>query len=249
MDYTKYKNYIVKPFPGTAESDDFTLTPTGWKILVDESVSELIEKELGMRYLGGYIWASEYENHRRKVVKLFLVNQSYATFQWGWNFDFIPKPSGKKLMNTRTDKSIYSHLFEVSVDFYRGTKNREKTILSANGNSIAQFEQSITEMAESYRKAFRYVLPTIKHFYNETNTYDKILGNIEKKLNSPNRYFRFINHEMGMVKIFIEYFIGKENLAYENFAQLEFSSEELRALWLSKLKKVQEISIDNSEVR
>ncbi len=70
-----------------------------------------------MRYLGNGYWGSEFQNHCRKVIRLFSVNSAYATLCWGYNFDFIPKISGNRLLYAKTDKSVCAHIFEVSADF------------------------------------------------------------------------------------------------------------------------------------
>ena len=37
--------------------DSLVLTPTEWKALMDEAFSPLLERELGLSYLGSYFWA------------------------------------------------------------------------------------------------------------------------------------------------------------------------------------------------
>lgn len=52
------------------------------------------------------------------MLSFFRINDSYATFRWGWNFDFVPRiVSEGRLVWARTDKSIYTHIYEVSEDF------------------------------------------------------------------------------------------------------------------------------------
>lgn len=74
-----------------------------------------------MRQIGDYIRANEYEEGKRRVLSFFGINDTYATLQWGWNFDFVPK--GTDAVWARTDKSIYTHIFEVSPDFYKSEHN------------------------------------------------------------------------------------------------------------------------------
>lgn len=64
----------------------------------------------------------------RKVLSLYFINNSYATLKWGWNFEFIPKSVGSKLVWAKTDKSICTHIFEFSEAFYNSdyTDNKKK---------------------------------------------------------------------------------------------------------------------------
>lgn len=231
IDFDLYRSY-----QRADEEDSVSLTSTGWKLLFSEVLSPIIEKELGLKYLGGYTWAGEYYNHRRKVLNLFLINQAFATFQWGWNFDFVPKQSGKRLVYARTDKSIYAHIFEMSEDFYKSTKNRNRTIISSFGGSLDSYQDSIVEMAQSYIDAFCYLLPLIKDYYQRTDTYDMILQNIDSLYS--NDYFRFMIRNLLVTKVFIEYHLKWYDLAMKHFDTLDFENDDIKNMYLKALKKL-----------
>lgn len=235
IDFDVYRSYQ------RADADDYvSLTPTGWELLFSEVLSPIIEKELGLKYLGGYTWADEYYNHRRKVLRLFLINQAYATFQWGWNFDFVPKQSGSRLVYARTDKSVYPHIFEMSEDFYNNTKNRKRTIISAFGGSLDSYQESIVKMAQSYIDAFYYLLPLIQSYYQRTDTYDMILRNIDFLYG--NGYFSIMIDNLLVTKVFIEYHLKWYDAAIKHFDELDFENDDIKNVYLKALKKLDDMN-------
>ena len=64
-DFNIYKNYLCKT---ELKNKYIELNYEGWKMLLDEAISEIVEKELDMKYLGNGTWATDYNNHCRKVL-------------------------------------------------------------------------------------------------------------------------------------------------------------------------------------
>lgn len=234
-DYDYYKEYVSN----IETSNNIYLNLVGFKKLISETLSNIIEKELGMKYLGNGFWATEYDNHRRKVLQIFLINNAYATLSWGYNFDFIPKRSGKKLSTTNTDRSIYSHIFEVSNDFYQNTINRKKTVMSNSGGKINDFNHSILEMKKNYIEVFKYLLPMIKEYYQKTKTILQITQDIEEKWNRKDLYYRLLNNDMKIVKVFIEAFYGNKEQALIEFEKLNFDDESIKKEYLLRLEHLE----------
>lgn len=230
-----------KQYQFSDNDSNVSLTPTGWKILIDKALSPIIEKELGMTYLGNCYWADSFHNHRRRVLSLFYINNAFATFKWGWNFDFIPKKSGKRLVYAKTEKSVYSHIFEMSEDFYDNTKNRKHTIISAYGGKISDYNSSITAMCKSYVDAFYFLLPLIKKYYSATNTYENILQNIERNL--KNEYLKIMNYEMLVVKVFFEYAFGNRDIALAHLANIHFLDDDIKNKYQNALSKLDDINL------
>lgn len=85
MLFEKYQQFFQNPFLPNVEPSSLGL-------------SAIIEKELDMKQIGDFVWATEYQNGVRKALSFFRINDAYATFQWGWNFEFIPKCSGCKVV-------------------------------------------------------------------------------------------------------------------------------------------------------
>lgn len=229
-DFNIYKNYLCKT---ELKNKYIELNYEGWKMLLDEAISEIVEKELDMKYLGNGTWATDYNNYCRKVLQLFLINKKYATFKWGWCFDFIPKKKGKKLIYIKSDNQIDSHIFEVSSDFYKNTVNRRKTIISNYREKLNSFEETILIMKENYKEVIIFLLPIIKKYYENTNNYQGIINDIQNKLN--NNYYCAINPEMKIVKVYINAFLGKKDEAIKELKNINFENEIIKEEYFTKL--------------
>lgn len=236
--FDDFKNY-----QHAHDDKDVYLTPTGWKILIDKVLSPIIEKELGMTYIGNCHWADSFDNHRRRVLSLVYVNSAFATFKWGWNFDFIPKKSGKKLIYARTDKTVHSHIFEMSRDFYNNTKKRKNTTISAFGSKISDYPSSIKEMCKAHIDAFYFLLPLIKKYYKATDSYINTLKRIDHNL--ENGYFKVMNSEIQIAKAFIEYASGNCDFALSYFKNIKFLEDNEKneyQKFFDKLDKITDIT-------
>lgn len=260
----KYQLFLVNHTRSEFQPKSLSLSAEGWKLLIRENLTPLIEEKLQMRQIGDYIWASEYEDGRRKVLSLFKINDAYATLQWGWNFDFVPKiTSGKKIGWARTDKSVYMHIYEVSEEFSGcaeenkkqsagklrqfnfvkmlcGVKNkkqnaREMTILSRSGIDSNNLENELKEKIEQHKAVFLYLLPLIMEYYKNTATYEKILIRIEQNMQSS--YYRFINRDSMIVYPFIEKHIGMREKAFCDFEAIPFADKNLKSKLLDLLTK------------
>ena len=252
----KYQKFLVNNTRPEVQPKSLDLSAEGWKLLIRENLTPLIEEKLRMRQIGDYIWASEYEDGRRKVLSLFKINDAYATFQWGWNFDFVPRITpGNKVVWARTDKSVYTHIYEVSEDFSGyavgnkkqntgklrqnnfikmlcGARNkkqnaREMTIISRYNIDIKDLEKGLKERIKQHKSVFLHLLPLIMEYYQDTATYEKILIRIEQDMQI--NYYRLINSDSMIVYPFIEKRIGMQEKALCDFEALPFADEKLKA--------------------
>lgn len=218
MEFEKYKKYLISTWlpEYEAEHTERDLMVEGWNMLLDEVFSPLIDKELGMRYLGNRIWADDYCLHRRRVLSLFQQTDLGGSFKWGWNYDFIPKMSAKKAVYVRTDKSIFTHFFE-NIE-----ENHDKRVEGSYRKSdmkfyrcdidSADFENSMRQRVKEYEAAFYYTLPLIRSFYQETKTYEQSITMINNLLESS--YYRLIQgNYLYLTKIFLQQYVsmGEEN--------------------------------------
>ena len=236
----KYDKFLVNNFkPGIAFAH-LDLNAEGWKQLVGENLTPMIEEKLQMRQIGDYIWADDYEDGKRRVLSFFKINDAYATFQWGWNFDFVPRISGGKAVFARTDKTVYIHIFELSPDFYdteddsagKKKKERDKTIVSRHNINIKNPEKGLTEKIEQHQKVFCHLLPLMTEYYHATASYEGILKKIDE--NMKNSYYRFINSDCLISQAFIEKRMGMQEKALCDFEKLPFSSESIREEYFKK---------------
>lgn len=225
-------------------SKNVELSAAEWKLLIRENITPIIEKELQMKQIGDYLWASEYNNMgMRKVLSFFWINSAYATFKWGWNFNFIPKYSRGKIVWARTDKSIFTHLYEVSKDFYdssgRSERKRrayDKVIISRIFYNENNSRDIITDMTKDFQKKLKVLIPTIKKYYKATSTLESVLRRID--LNLENYYYRFINPELVVLRVFILYRLNLKEEALSDFEKISFTSDDIREQYYKKLLSI-----------
>ena len=244
----KYQGFLINHTKPGVQPVSLDLSAEGWKLLIRENLTPLIEEKLQMKQIGDYVWASEYADGRRKVLSLFKINDAYATFQWGWNFDFVPRiTAGNRIVWARTDKSVYTHIFELSEDFsgyavprkkyhflnsfftVRNKKQRarEMTIISRYGIDIKNLEKGLEERITQHKSVFRHLLPLIMDYYQATATYEDILLRIEQ--NMQINYYRLINSDSMIVYPFIEKRMGMSEKALCDFEALPFADEKIKA--------------------
>jgi len=262
-----YQPFLVNNTKPEIQPKSLDLSAAGWKLLIKENITPLVEEKLQMKQIGDYIWASEYEDGRRKVLSLFKINDAFATFQWGWNFDFVPRITpGNRIVWARTDKSVYSHIFELSEDFsgyaaadkqqsaenYRQNhfmkllcapfnkkqSAREKTIISRYGIDIKNLEKGLKEKIKQHKAVFFHLLPLIVEYYQETSDYEKILIRIEQNMRID--YYRFINNESMLAYPFIEKRMGMHEKALRDFEAIPFSDEKIKAKVFDIFKRNEE---------
>ena len=198
------------------------LTSAEWKLLIKEHLTPIIEKELQMKQLSDYVWASDYEDGKRKVLSFFFINEAYATFKWGWNFDFMPKTLGNKAVWARTDKSIYMHIFEVSPDFESANQKnrtaRDKTIVS----KYDVYNEGLKKKINNHKEVLYHLLPLINEYYSATDSYEKILNRID--MNMESTYYQLLGAVSLIPKAFIEERMGKHKEALEDFNKAYFNN-------------------------
>lgn len=241
----KYQKYLVITTPPEIQPPSYTLLAEGWKLLIRENITPMIEERLQMRQIGDYVWADEYADGRRKVLSFFKINDAYATFQWGWNFEFVPH--GNKAAWARTDKSICTHIYEVSPDFYKGQEfrkgeSRNKIIMGRYFRDQIIYHRTpenggLEEMINHHKSVFLCVLPLITEYYHSTASYESILKRIG--LNTDNGYYCFINPQMFIAQAFIEKRMGLQERAQQDFENIRFSSEDIKNLYLKKFNQVE----------
>lgn len=91
-------------------------------------------------------------------------------------------------------------------------------------------------MKESYINVINYLLPTIKKYYEKTDSYKKIIEDIDNKL--TNNYYSFINPEMRVVKVYIKAFLGNKEGAKMELETISFKNEEIKKEYLLYLDNV-----------
>lgn len=231
----EYQKYLVNfTMPGY-KPRWYALSADGWKLLIRENITPLIEEKLQMRQIGDYIWADEYKDGKRRVLSFFLINDMYATFQWGWNFDFVPK--GKNAGWARTDKSICTHIFEVSQDFYDSKRDRKKIVIGRYDIDVKKPEKALRKKVDQHKRAFLHLLPLMIEYYRVTSTYEDIIKRIDYNMESA--WYRFVNSgDLMISKAFIEKRMGLQDQAQQDFDKILFSDEKIKDAYLKKFDRI-----------
>lgn len=214
-----------------------------WKALIKEHLTPIIAKELQLRQIADTVWADDYHMGSRKVLSFFYINDAYATFQWGRNFECVPKCPGNRVTWARTDKSIYAHLYEVSEDFIKVQREARERIIMSRFYHEQNREDAWLQMIDHHKQAFNILRPTMEAFYEATETLEDCLNRIEQQINHG--YYNFINgSHLFLSKVFIEYRLGLKEQALSDFSAMYFSEKslDLKEQFYKKLMSLEKIS-------
>ncbi len=223
------------------------LTPTKWKELMDEVFSPMFEKDLGLKYKGGYIWAGEWENHKRKIIKVFLINNSFGTLQWGWCFDFVPKIKDRGLQYYRTEKSVNIHLMEYPFGFLAASRypeEREATTLRSVESNI-----TIEQLKDQHRETYRYLKERIQKYFERTKEYSGLVKEVDDKLSTS--YYKWCHDfDLTVVKSFLLASIGDKDAAIKTIDLIDFTKQKpgLRQKILDKFELAEQTFRENKEL-
>ncbi len=197
-----------------------------WTEIIHDVLDDRMAEDFGLMPIKERCWASAYDNERRRVISLFMLNDMSATIKWGWNFAYIPRISGNKCVWARTDKSIYAHTFRLSEEFINGgaTPGKRKSLFGRDGlNNSEGFGRIIEEIETAYK----FVNDDIKTYFDKTDTDAGMLAELENICEQ--RYYRFIHPENRLVKICLENRMGQSEKARDEFEKVAFESEKLKA--------------------
>lgn len=226
--YEEYKEYLSEyENNGTW----IQLRAQGWTKLVHEILDNKIAEDFQLKPIKERCWASEYEEGRRKVISLFLVNDMYATIKWGWNFEYIPRVSENKVAWVRTDKTIYTHTFRLSEEFYKSKLGDERK--SVFGRDIIRKPEEFYKLIEGIKETYDFVRNDIKMYYEKTSTYEGMLS--ELKDICDNGYYNFLHYENKLVYIGVEKYMGKIDKAKEDLENVVFRDEKQKQEFKKKI--------------
>lgn len=95
---------------------DYICNKIEWLEIINKYITPVLAAE-GYHYNGDSIWYTDWNNHQRKVISIYLLKGYSAVFSWGLGYDFIPVISGncKTYSYYRTDHNIKAQLH---VDHY-----------------------------------------------------------------------------------------------------------------------------------
>jgi len=220
------------------------ITANELKQLLDKEVSPLLLKR-NLQYDGQYTWYGEMENHMRKSVSVFLLKGTVGIFKWSVTFDFIPLPSGERLVYSRTEKNIKAHLFELPDDYlqsFRGSSGLEVWKKSAcKFSRHGKQENPTDDISAQIRTAFVADVEKLSHLHDECTTIADALKVVDDKLNSQNNmdiFHRLFPPSPIYVKAFLLTATGKKregkDLLEQHLLTLEWN-DSLKTKVLQKL--------------
>lgn len=219
--YNLYKPYM------NDDDRSIYLNSIGWTKLIHQSFDKIIEDNFGMRPIKERCWADNYLDGRRRVISVFLVNELYATLKYGWNFNYIPRTDGRKKTSwCRTDKSIYTHTFELSEDFINCKKKDRESVFSRYGFGYTNTPSGLDLLIKEHKRAWDTIFQEIRDYYIETSTYEGLMENLRKLKESG--YYNLINSGNHIVYAFVEKYLGNDIQAEKDFEELKFYNEQTK---------------------
>ncbi len=230
----KYEDYLdyMSRYDNGSGFEWITLNSQGWTKLIHDMLDERILADFNLSPVKERCWARAYDNGRRPVISMFPVNDMYATFEWGWNFEYIPRISGNKCVWARTDKSIYAHTFRLSDGFINGGKT-EGYKESVFGRMSFKKPEEFGRIVEEIDRAYRYVNKDIKAYFEKTSTDTGMLTELETIY--EHKYYKFLHPENLLVKACLENRMGMIEKAREEFEEVTFRSDQLKEEYRKKI--------------
>lgn len=163
------------------------------RLYLDDILTPLINEKFSMKYDGRYTWYSEFVDHKRLVISLFLLKGDSAIIQWGYNFDFIPEIKSNKIQYYRTDKHIQAQLRDMPKEFI-DCKDFKMYKIPLHANDLDKLRIKI-------ETTFKALLPSIMEFFSKESTEDLLLlteYQIEYK-----KYYKILSPEQQYIKAFL----------------------------------------------
>jgi len=237
--YDSLKEYI------SGDGNSFTLRAEGWTKLLHSLFDGPLAADLGLRPVKDRVWADDYRDGKRRVVSLFPVNDTFSTLKWGWNFEFIPRQSGKKLIWCRTDRSIYAHTFRVSEDFYKNVVPGRKRP-SVFGRSVlpgSNDEAGFQHLVAEHLDAMAVIRDEMRSYYERTSDYAGLLA--ELGAITCEKYYNFIWPENQIVRPFIEKYLGMDEKAEDDFLKIAFKDDAIRKEYYQRFRDLGKLPAGN----
>ena len=216
------------------------LTPSRWKELLDQAWSEPLAQRLDMTYLGGWYWAAPWKDHRRKVLRVWLQRScTCGTFQWGWNFDFIPHISGNRLAYRRTNKAVGQELFRVPESYIRQSgRQRERVMAGQYFNELGE-----GALVERDRSLLTGILPALEEYYQRTEAPEMLLTEAEE-LEKHSWYPFVCGTQLAITRAFILAAMGRKEEGRLVLCAIPWQGqdgERIRELLLARLERQEAI--------
>ena len=226
-----------------------SMTHTEFKQLLNKELSPSMAKR-GLQYDGQYTWFGEMENNMRKSVSVYLLKGASAIFRWSVTFDFIPWPSGNRLVYSKTDKIISPHLYEYPIDFY-------KSFESENGNKVwrrspckmTMMGKDLKEIVGSIHTAFSHDLKHFDNWHSEFTSINDAIRMASTKI-SPNGepLYPFFYPSPIYVKAFLLAAAGDKDMGMDLLEQYLLNENDLCSSWSNEIKSKLKRRLDDIKI-
>lgn len=209
------------------------LNSEGWYKLIHYLFDDKIKDEFNLIPIKNGCWADTYNDGRRRVISLFHINTSFATFKWGWNFEYIPHYTSK-ITWCRTDKSIYTHTFELSPKFIN-RKGDNYTVFGKFESKYKNNSKGFQKFVSDHLKVWDTVYEAIVEYYDATSTYEKMLNRLEE--NQKDGYYSFILPTNSIIYAFVKKYIHSIE-AEDDFQKILFVDEKVKEAYYKAFSKI-----------
>ena len=159
---------------------DLLATNTQLKELLAKAVTPQLP---GFSYDGGYLWYGPWEDHCRKVVRVYLLKGAGAIFQWGLCFDFLPviNGEGRALHYQRTVKSVGLQLFCWPPDHWEPTPGRPST----RPCRFSLFGRDMEDVEGRLLAAFREAQLLFEPWFDRCGSLSGALAEVQRQTEDP----------------------------------------------------------------
>ena len=232
--FFKKSNPLYDDFkPFLSDEKYIWLKSEGWYKLIHYLFDDKIKDEFNLIPIKNGCWADVYNDGRRRVISLFHINTSFATFKWGWNFEYIPHYTSK-ITWCRTDKSIYTHTFELSPKFIN-RKEENYTVFGKFESKYKNNSKGFQKFVSDHLKVWDTVHEAIVEYYDATSTYEKMLNRLEE--NQKDRYYSFILPTNSIIYAFVKKYVHSIE-AEDDFKKILFVDEKVKDAYYKAFSKI-----------
>lgn len=169
---------------------------------LDNIICDVLKEEFDVKtYEKGHYWFSAWDNHCRKVIKIYPLKGTLYPLYWGYNFDFIPwercflgvnpKPWNEtgKLVYHRTEKAVnidftgYPFPY-IGYDFDNpSAQSYEEHYAFRNMYFVSVYGNDSPKNIELIKTVVRRNMPFMLDWFDRIKTPEDIIGELTKDIN------------------------------------------------------------------
>lgn len=187
---------------------DYDISNTEFKAIpnLKEIVCDTLRENFDVKTCdNGYYWFSPWENHRRKVFRLYVLKGYSAPIFWGYNYDFVPWESSVLSVNRtlsalncgelkyfRTEKSVRidykGEIFPyIDYDFWGSNdKDIEKNFYLRKKyflHTVDNYSDELKDIIENnIKEIVRRNMPFMLDWFEKNDTYEEIIAGLDKSI-------------------------------------------------------------------